>query len=66
MRFGSFDITEEGNNYYLERDKYPRMSLRLVFNDGIAEIKDIKLLDDCSATQVLQILQQIEDFLENH
>jgi hypothetical protein len=60
-----FDIIKEGNIFYVSHNIYPRLTLTIDCSRTLAQIKDIQVLDDCSASELMIILSSIEDLIKD-
>ena len=64
MHFKEFDIKKEGKVFQIERIMYPRMSLIIDCTLPMPQIRDIKLLDECSADEFKSILFSLEELIK--
>lgn len=65
MRFGKFNIEEQGKCYILQRKEYPRVNLKIDYSVEVPTLKDIDLIDDCSGEEIATILKEAETFISD-
>lgn len=63
MHYKDFDIRKEGNMFHIDRIIYPRMSLIIDCTLTMPQLKNITVMDECSATEIKEILSSVEDLI---
>ena len=61
----TYSLIRKGDCFLLRRLIYPRCKLLVDIGKPIPEIKKIKFLDRCSATDMAKIINEIGAFLES-
>ena len=64
MRYKSFEIQKNGKEYYLTRNEFPKVTLVVNCSREIAVVKDLVLVDDCSASNLAEVLSEVETFIQ--
>lgn len=65
MRFGKFNIEEEGKCYILQRKEYPRVNLKIDNSVDMPTLKDIEVIDECSGEEIASILTEAQSFISD-
>lgn len=64
MKFKNFTVEEHGREFILHKDSLPRIEFIIDVKNCLPLIKKINPIDDCSASEIAQMLTEIESFLK--
>lgn len=60
-----YSLIKKGDCYLLRRSIYPRCKLLVDLGKHIPEIKRIKFLDECSVSEMAEVIKEIGSLLES-